>query len=75
MSFVTEEDSLLGPALFRLAGLWNGIYPRPAMTFWSNAMLWAECGAYLCDVCSRVVVFAANSEYCLVNLKFRIMLI
>jgi hypothetical protein len=72
---VTQEDSLTWPGTVLLAGPWNGIRPRPAMTLRCNAMLWAKYGAYFCDVCSCVVAFTANSEYCLVNLKFRIMLV
>jgi hypothetical protein len=75
MSFVTQVDSLTWPGTVPLGWSVDGICPWPAMTLRSNAMLWAEYGAYLCVICSRVVVFVANSEYYLVNLKFRIMLV
>jgi hypothetical protein len=46
---------LLGPALYRLAGPWNGIRPRLAMTLRNDTMLWAKCGACFA-MSSRVVV-------------------
>jgi hypothetical protein len=46
---------LLGPALYRLAGPWNEIRPRPAMTLRNDAMLWAKYGACFATS-SRVVV-------------------
>jgi hypothetical protein len=46
---------LLGLALYRLAGLWNGIRPRPAMTLRNDAMRWAKYGACFA-MSSRVVV-------------------
>jgi hypothetical protein len=49
----------LGPALYRLAGPWNGIRPRPAMTLQNDAMLWAKYGACFCDVESCCCFFSA----------------
>jgi hypothetical protein len=46
---------LLGPALYRPAGPWNGIHPQPAMTLRNDAMLWAKYGACFA-MSSRVVV-------------------
>jgi hypothetical protein len=46
---------LLGPALYGLAGPWNGIRPRLVMTLRNNAMLWAMYGACF-PMSSRVVV-------------------
>jgi hypothetical protein len=43
-----------GQLLFRLAGPWSGIHPRLAVTLMNDAVLWAECGINLHDVCSRV---------------------
>jgi hypothetical protein len=43
-----------GHSLFRLAGPWSGIRPRPAMTLRNDAMFRAERGVNFCDVCSRV---------------------
>jgi hypothetical protein len=46
---------LLGPALYRLAGPWNGIRPWPAITLRNDAMLWAKYGAFFA-MSSRVVL-------------------
>jgi hypothetical protein len=46
---------LLGPALYCLAGPWNGIRPSLAMTLRNDAMLWAKYGAYFARS-SRIVV-------------------
>jgi hypothetical protein len=46
---------LLGPALYHLAGPWNGIRPRPAMTLQNDTMLWAKYGAFYATS-SRVIV-------------------
>jgi hypothetical protein len=43
-----------GHSLFRLAGPWNGIRPRPAMILRNDAMFRAERGVNFRDVCSRV---------------------
>jgi hypothetical protein len=43
-----------GQLMFRLAGPWSGIRPRLALTLLSDAMLRAERGVNLRDVCSRV---------------------
>jgi hypothetical protein len=42
--------------LFRLAGPWSGIRPRLAVTLLNDAILRAECGVNLRDVCSRVLI-------------------
>jgi hypothetical protein len=46
-----------GHFLFCLAGPWNGIRPRPAMTLQNNAMFRAEHGVNFHDVCSRKLIF------------------
>jgi hypothetical protein len=46
-----------GQLLFRLAGPWSGIRPRLAVTLLNDAILRAECGVNLRDVCSRVLIF------------------
>jgi hypothetical protein len=46
-------------SLFRLAGPWNGIRPRLAMTLRNDAMFWAERGVNFRDVCSRVLISSA----------------
>jgi hypothetical protein len=51
----TQLLVLLGPALYRLAGPWDGIRPRPAITLRNDAMLWAKYGAYFA-MSRRVVV-------------------
>jgi hypothetical protein len=43
------------PLLFRLAGPWNGIRPRPALTPRSDTIDWAMHGAADGDVVSRVI--------------------
>jgi hypothetical protein len=55
MSFGTQEDNLTWPSNVPLAGPWNGIRPRPAMTLRCDAMLWAKYGAF-CATSSRVVI-------------------
>jgi hypothetical protein len=37
-------------SLFRLAGPWNGIRPRLAVTLRNDTMFWAELGVNLRDV-------------------------
>jgi hypothetical protein len=41
-------------SLFRLAGPWSGIRPRPALTLRNDTMFRAECGVNFRDVCSHV---------------------
>jgi hypothetical protein len=48
-----------GLSLFRLAGPWNGIRPRLAITLRNDAILWAERGVNFRDVCSRVLISSA----------------
>jgi hypothetical protein len=56
---MTQVDSLTWPGTVPLG--WSVEWESsPVMTLRSNAMPWAEYGAYLGDVCSRVVI----------NLKF-----
>jgi hypothetical protein len=43
-----------GHSLFRLAGPWNGIHPRLAMTLRNDTMFRAERGVNFRDVCRRV---------------------
>jgi hypothetical protein len=54
---------LLDAALYHLAGPWNGIRPRPAMTLRNDAMLWAKYGAcFVMNSCVVVSFSAALSE-------------
>jgi hypothetical protein len=46
-----------GQLLFRLASPWSGIHPRLAVTLLNDAILRAECGVNLRDVCSHVLIF------------------
>jgi hypothetical protein len=48
---------LHGQLLYRLAGPWNGIRPRLAVTLLNDAMLRAKCGVNLRDGSSRVLNF------------------
>jgi hypothetical protein len=48
-----------GHSLFCLAGPWNGIRPRLAMTLRNDAMFWAEHGVNFRDVCSRMLISSA----------------
>jgi hypothetical protein len=48
-----------GQSLFRLAGPWNGIRPRLAVTLRNNTRVQAELGVNLCDVCSRMLISSA----------------
>jgi hypothetical protein len=48
-----------GQSLFRLAGPWNGICPRLAVTPRNNTRFRAELGVNLRDVCSRVLISSA----------------
>jgi hypothetical protein len=52
---------LLGPTLYRLAGPWNGIRPRPAMALRNDAMLWAKYGA--CFATSSLVVVSFSLPF------------
>jgi hypothetical protein len=45
-----------GHSSFPLAGPWNGIRPRLAVTLRNDVMFWAERGVNFCDVCSRVLI-------------------
>jgi hypothetical protein len=48
-----------GHSLFRLAGPWNAICPRLAMTLRNDAMFGAERGVNFRDVYSRALVSSA----------------
>jgi hypothetical protein len=52
----TPRIVLHGQLLFRLASPWSGIRPRLAVTLLNDAILRAECGVNLRDVCSRVLI-------------------
>jgi hypothetical protein len=45
-----------GQPLFRLAGPWNGIHPRLAVTLRNDTRFRAELGVNLRDVGSRVLI-------------------
>jgi hypothetical protein len=48
-----------GQSLFRLAGPWNGIHPRLAVTLRNDTRFRAELGVNLHDVCSRMLISSA----------------
>jgi hypothetical protein len=56
MTLENPRIVLHGEPLFRLAGPWSGIRPRLAMTLLNDAILRAECGVNLHDVCSRMLI-------------------
>jgi hypothetical protein len=55
----TKRIVQLVHSLFRLAGLWNGIRPRLAMTLRNDAMFRAERGVNFRNVGSRVLISSA----------------